>query len=157
MDWGSIIVAILGSGVFTALLNFWFDKQRQANEIEKLKRVKMNEDKLAIYKIVVDMFSECLSDIEQAFENESLSTYLLSENGRRFNQQRMKTYGYLCIYGSQESITAHEKLVKYIFDTLEGKIKGNWREMRENAMELLNTFRKDFDNESGSVKYTGNR
>jgi hypothetical protein len=157
MDWSSIIIAILGSGLLTTLLNFGFDRRRQANEIEKLKRIKMNEDKLDVYKLIVDNISECLNDIELAFNQKNMEDFLSSEKGRRFNEIRMKTYGYLCIYGTQKSVSAHEKLVEYILDTLQGKIDGNWHGMRENVMELLNEFRKDFDPKSEIVKYTGNR
>lgn len=157
MDWGSIAVAVLGSGLLTAILNFWFEHLRSKREIEKQKLIRMNEERMALYKQVVDTFAECVSLIEGAILSGNASNFLNTLQGQKFNETRMKTYGYLCIYGDQKAIDAHEDLVSYIFDVCEGHKQGDWKDMREIAMKLLNSFRKDFDPENKNVQYHGDR
>lgn len=157
----SIITAIAGSGIISSIitiaLNFWFDKARNKNEIEKQKFFKVNETKIQIHALVIDMMANCLSEIQEAFYKEDMKNFLNTDAGKRFNNLRMKTYGYISIYGSQESLTAHEKWVSYILDTVQGKINGNWNDMRDIVNEIINSFRKDFDPNSRPIEYIGNR
>lgn len=112
---------------------------------------------MKIHALVIDMMADCLSEIQEAFFEGDMRGFLNTDSGKRFNNMRMKTYGYISIYGSQESLTAHEKWVSYILDTVQGKIDGNWDDMRDIVTEIINSFRNDFDPNSKSIKYVGDR
>lgn len=147
------MTALLGSG----LLNIWFERNRELKEIQKQKNIRMNEDRLAVYRMVIDMFADILNDLETAFSQRDVQGFLESDKGRQFNRMRMQTFGYLCVYASQETINAHEELLEYIYDTAQERIDGNWEDMRVIAMKLLNCFRLDFDETASPVNYQGNR
>jgi hypothetical protein len=154
MDWTAILIAILGSGVLTTGLNFWFEKQRNEREVANQKNMRGFQDKLAIYRMIIDLIAEFLNDIAIYIEN---GTPISQEKIYHFNNLRMRTFGYLCIYADQEAIDAHEALIEYIYEVLEGSVEGEWAEVRNRAVRLLNSFRLDYDANLIPAEYNGNR
>ena len=143
MDWTAIIIAIIGSGIITTALNFWFEKQRNIREISNKKNMREFQDKLAIYRMIIDLIADFLNDVAIYIEN---GTPISQEKLYNFNNLRMRTFGYLCIYADQKAIDAHEDLIEYIYEVLEEKRKGEWSEVRGRVLNLLNAFRVDYDN-----------
>lgn len=143
MDWGSVLIAVITSGIITTVLNTYFERNRHDRQ-----------ERLVIYKLVVDIFSDFLNDFAYLKQH---NQPILPEKIVAFNKMRMQTYGYLCIYADQKSIDAHEECVEYIFEVLEGKTEYEWSEIRNRAMRLLNSFRIDYDSALFPAVYNGNR
>jgi len=154
MDWTAIIVAIIGSGILTTLINFWFEEKRHEREIANQKNMKGFQDKLAIYRMIIDLIADFLNDLNIYIVD---GTAIPKEKLYNFNNLRMRTFGYLCIYADQEAIDAHEDLIEYVYEVLEGSIKGEWPEVRKRALRLLNAFRMDYDENLIPATYNGNR
>ncbi len=146
----SILIA-LGSGLIGSLVTVFLSWRF---EVKKTKQIQIFQDKLAIYRLIIDYFADFITDIEAALRN---GQKIPREKYEAFDKMRVKTYGYLCLYGSQESINHHEELVAYIFDVVHGEREGEWSDMREIAMKMLNAFRKDCNDNIKEVSYQGDR
>lgn len=154
----SIIAPILAGGTISALINIGMEIHRHKKEIEKDKAMKGFNNKLDTYHKVVDLFSDFLHEINILIIDGKISDAVNVENEiAKFNKLRMRTYGYLCIYADQKTIDAHENLVEYIYDYLEGKIDADWETVRKKVMKLLNCFREDYDPKLTKANYNGNR
>lgn len=154
MSWETILIAVITSGIFTTALNFIFEKYRNDREIEKYKKQTSFQDKLAIYRMIIDLMADFLNDLDLYLVH---GKPIPEQKIYLFNNMRMRTFGYLCIYANQKSIDAHERLIEYIYEVLEGQSKGEWPEVRERAMALLNSFRSDYDAALPDATYNGNR
>lgn len=107
MDWGSIIIAILGSGLFTALLNFWFDKQRQVKEIEK---DKVMSQKKTYHQILFDSTksSEQKNTLERAWRARDFEIQL-------YWQRTLYFWGFITLsFFAYENADGVEKLLSII-------------------------------------------
>ena len=154
MDWNAILIAMIASGVLTTLMNLGFEKLRNDREIKKHRDLQGFNDRLVIYRLIVDMTSEILAEIVFCLQS---GQKLPHDKFIAFDKTRMKTFGYLCVYASQESIDAHERMIEYILDVVQGKNKGEWPEVRDRVIALLNTFREDYDSSLPKATYNGNR
>lgn len=154
MDWQAILIAIITSGIITTVINFYFEKLRNDREVQNQKNLRGFEDKLAIYRLVIDLIADFLCDFFTSLET---GVALPKEKLADFDKMRMRTFGYLCIYAEQESIDAHEHLIDYIYEVYEGKKNGEWPEVRDRALRLLNSFRIDYDPKLIPASYNGNR
>jgi hypothetical protein len=134
------------------------DIQRLKTELSLLQHRELtsHQEKINIYKIAIDMFSDFLFDLQTLFESPQNHT-LLNEKLISFERMRMKTYAILCIHASQDVIDAHENLVEIIIYTLEGKKQFNWEEIRGACMSLLNGARKDLGIMGDNIQYRGTR
>lgn len=154
MDWQAILIAVITSGIITTAMNFLFEKFRNDREVKNQKNLRGFEDKLAIYRLIIDQIADFLGDFVISIET---GVPLSQEKLAAFDKMRMRTFGYLCIYAEQESIDAHEHLIEYIYEVLEGAKKGEWPEVRNRALRLLNSFRIDYDPKLIPASYNGNR
>lgn len=154
MNWEGILIAVITSGIITTLMNFVFEKFRNDREIKNQKHLRGFEDKLEIYRLVIDLIADFLSDFVISLQT---GTPLPAEKVIAFDKMRMRTFGYLCIYAEQESIDAHESLIEYIYEVLEGANTGEWPEVRRRALRLLNSFRIDYNSLLPAASYNGNR
>jgi len=154
MDWTTLLAAILGSGVLSAVINVIFEKFRNDRELQGQRIMRGFEDKLTINRMIIDLIAEFLNDFNIYLET---GQPIAPEKLYAFNNLRMRTFGYLCIYADQKAIDAHESLIEYIYDVLEGNAEGEWSKVRERALDLLNAFRLDYDSKLLPAAYNGNR
>lgn len=118
------------------------------------KEFKGFQDKLAIYRMVVDLLSDFLSDLSYCHH---LNEEIPSPKIKDFDRLRMKSYGYISMLAPQSVIDAHEDLVEIVFDILEKKQEFDWVKIRVRCLALLNAVRIDLGLNSEPVVYNGNR
>lgn len=140
--------------------------QKNQAEIESIKadltsnnhrKLTSFHERLAIYKVVVDMFAEFLFDIQAHFISDR-QIPISHEKIIEFEKLRMRTFGYLALLASQDVINAHEKLVELILNVLEGGADFSWADIRNGCMNLINSSRKDLGLDNNVIiQYEGNR
>lgn len=154
MNWQDLLTVVLTSGVVTAGLNFYFEKLKNDKEAARQRNHRAFEDKLAIYRMVVDLHSNFLHDLQSFYID---GQQITPEKIKDFDKMRMKSYGYLAMLAPQDVMDAHEELVERIIATLEGTQEFNWAEIREKCLVMLNAARKDIGLDTATITYNGNR
>ncbi len=170
----AIILSLGGAGAVLLALSRWFgkiwaekilasDRAKYERELEELKAdlvknsqkdLKGFQDKLAIYRTVVDQFAEFLHDISMLFE---AGRAMQQEKFEMFNKLRMRTYGYLSMLAPQDVMDAHDGLVECLYTMIEGKIPFDWPTIREKCLLMLNAARRDLGLNPSPITYNGSR
>lgn len=137
------------------------ERANHENALEKLRSDLMREtthhlrainDKLAIYRMVVDLIIEVLGDFDR---NGSSRQPLNPDRMDHFNRQRMRVYGYLAMMTSQNIMDAQDNLMDYLLEVAFGNRDYIWGEVRELAINLLNEMRKDLKFDVSPISYNG--
>jgi hypothetical protein len=144
----------------TALEN---ENQRQLTEyktsfeIVRETYLKEHNDKLATYRMVVDVISELLANLGPLRSGQPLGNDVLD----RFNHGRLRAHGYLAMIAPQDVMDAYDQLTDRIFSVLEKNPPGfghdDWEQVRGCAYSLINKVRADVGIGKDAVEYRGKR
>ena len=116
------------------------------------KHLKGFQDRVAIYRMAVDIVADFLGDLDrylragQTFPDERLDT---------FNRMRMKAYGYLAMLASQRVMDAYDQLADHLLQIVGGQQSYEWEEVRRLALGLLNAVRVDIGLDPSPIQYNG--
>lgn len=123
-------------------------------ETYKEKHLKGFSDKLAIYRLVVDVIIDLLA----TFDMISVSGAPPSDAAARFdkfNRGRMQAYGYLCMLAPQSAIDAMDDLIDRLILIAHAQEPYSWPAIRGLALKLINEIRKDVGIDPSPIEYRG--
>lgn len=120
--------------------------------IFKDKHLREFNDKLATYRLVVDLVAELLGDFDKW---RATNQPLPSARYDMLNRERMKAYGYLGLLAPQLVMDALDGLFDHLLLIAQGKAAYEWAEVRERALVLLNAARRDVGLDASSISYNG--
>lgn len=130
-------------------------KQLQCDiDLVKERQQRGFSDKLEIYRLVTNIISDALADIDLASRNPA---NIPPDAYDRFNRSRLKAYGYLAMLAPQPVIDGFDNLVDHIFEIIEGRCKHDWAEIRRRALVLIAAIRADIGIDISPIHYKGNR
>lgn len=109
-------------------------------------------DKLATYRLIVDLVSEILGDFDHW---QTTRQPLLPERFDALNRARMKAYGYLAMLAPQAVMDALDALFDHLLQIANGKAPYHWATVRGHALVLLNEARKDVGIDHSPIEYKG--
>lgn len=125
-------------------------------EIHRETLLKSNNDKIAIYRLAVDIISEFLADIHKLPSDPKLAGEVLE----RFNRGRLKAHGYLAMHAPQSVMDEYDEMVDGIFGVVEKPSSDrfeDWKKLRIHAYKLLNAVRQDVAIDKSQIEYRGKR
>lgn len=118
----------------------------------KDKHLRGFHDKLATYRLVIDLVSEILGDFDIWRQtNQSLP----SARYDALNRQRLKAYGHMGLLAPQPVMDALDGLFDYLLLIAQGKAVYEWTEVRQRALVLLNEARRDVGLDVSPISYNG--
>lgn len=123
-------------------------------EIFKEKHLRGHHDKVAIYRLAVDVVVEILGDLDD-FEIHSAAKPNGRERLDKLNRDRMRTYGYTAMLAPQAVMDALDDLFDHLLLVIGGREKYEWPRVRELAIKLLNEIRKDVGFDISPITYNG--
>lgn len=109
-------------------------------------------DKLVAYRMVIDLVSEVLGDLDAA---RNTSRTLSPERKDATNRLRLKIYGYLAMMAPQNVMDAQDNLMDYLIEVINGKSNYDFGKTRSLAISLLNEMRKDIKIDVSPISYHG--
>lgn len=121
--------------------------------IFKDKHLRGFHDKLAVYRLVIDLVSEMLGDYDEA---RLTGQPFPMERRVELNRLRLKVYGNLALLAPQSVMDAQDSLMGYLLLIAAGKETYDWARVRELALNLLNEVRKDVGIDTSPIEYHGN-
>lgn len=169
------MIASIGAGgaIILALSNWlgkiWADriienkKHQLSSELEIIKRdlditkettLRFQNDKLHIYRSVIDVIASILAVLDAHLAGRLPS----DEAGARlheFNEQRIRIYGYLAMIAPQDVMDAQDKLIDNLLLVANGGAVYEWGQVRDNALALLNAIRVDVGIDKSPITYNG--
>jgi len=123
-------------------------------DIYKEKHLKGHSDKLAIYRLAVDIVADLLGDLDIT----KLAATPLPDALQRwdkFNRGRIKAYGYLAMLAPQNVMDAFDALFDFLIMVAHGQKPYDWSTVRQLALNLLNAVRKDIAVDTNPIEYKG--
>ena len=120
--------------------------------IFKDKHLRGFHDKLATYRLVIDLVSEILGDFDQWHATNQplpLSRY------DSLNKQRLRAYGYMGLLAPQPVMDALDGLFDHLLLIAKGQATYEWAEVRKRALVMLNAARQDVGVDASSISYNG--
>ncbi|MGF1733719.1 hypothetical protein [Photobacterium kasasachensis] len=181
MDWESVfklITAALASvGGATAIIfgasnklgKFWAqkileqEKNKLAAELEATKReldlakdklLSSHNDKVAIYRMVIDTVAEILSSFD-AWHEKEINAKESQQAFQSFNKSRIKLYGYLGMLAPQNVMDAQDRLIDHLLLVHHKNAPYDWCEVRELSIALINEVRQDMGIDTNPISYNG--
>ena len=126
-------------------------------ELDILKETAMRfqNDKIIIYRLVIDMVSRFLGALDAHYRR-GLSQPEAWESVDQFNQERIQVYGYLAMLAPQAVMDAQDRLVDNLILVTHGEVVYDWSVVRENALMMLNAVRDDIGIGDSHILYNGN-
>lgn len=109
-------------------------------------------DKLATYRMAVDLVAEILGDFDKAYDNGQL---LSPDKIDAHNRQRMRLYGYLSMVASQDIMDAQDRLIDHLLLIVHKQEDYVWKEVRALVLDLINQIRKDLKFDAAPIAYNG--
>jgi len=139
-----------------------FQNENQQNlaylqgEIDVLKETTLREhnDKLAIYRVAMELIAVLLVKLEMGMLQEREFT---QEDKEQFQIDRLKVYAQLALTAPQEIMDANDKLIDHIVAIIFDDEKSCWEELRGFSLDLVNAMRKDIGIDKSPVSYNGSR
>jgi hypothetical protein len=134
-----------------------------SNEIELVKRrldiatmshLREVQEKVAIYRSVVDLVAEMLGDFDRAHLDEKAFPDA-QERYDRFNKGRMKAYGYMAMFAPQPVMDAFDSIVDHLMLILSGNEPYEWKKVRVLAIRMINAIRQDVGLDKSPIEYRG--
>lgn len=129
---------------------------RLDNELEYIKHIKIDtrSNKLRYYQEILDLVADFLG---------MLDSFILGGIGKEeakiklheFNSCRIKTYGRLALFASQDVMNKHDILVDHLLLVSQDKMPYEWSVIREYAIDLINAMRRDIGENNQSISYNG--
>ena len=148
----------------SALDQFRLDISRQnerelselKSELEIYKEVTLKgfNDKIVIYRLVVDIISELLAELDFFKIHGELREGAI-DRYYEFNKNRVKAYGYLAMLAPQSVMDSFYVLLDHLLLVTSGQRNYEWAEVREFAITLLNEVRKDIGLDVSPIAYKG--
>lgn len=123
-------------------------------EIFKEQHLTGFHDKLETYREVINITSEIVAKFQSAAET---GAQLNADTILKFDNSRMKVYGYLALVSPQAVMDANDELADYVLSVINKEIKPEWTEFRDRAQVLLNEMRRDLGMGTGEIEYRGKR
>ncbi|WP_342315390.1 hypothetical protein [Lysobacter sp. FW306-1B-D06B] len=120
--------------------------------ITSAKRMRDAQDKMAIYRLVVDIVADILSDFDLSQDNTLPDA---RERFDRFNRGRMKAYGYMAMLAPQKVMDAFDEVIDHLLEIAQGTRNYHWPEVRELAIALVDEIRKDVGLDQDAIRYNG--
>lgn len=124
---------------------------------EKEYNVTKFQHKFETYKGFIEMIAEFIASLDKLkLEKKELELPIV----HTFNRSRLKIYGFLALVAPQTVMDAHDELIDFIMEILEGKHKYDsttFIEIRNKALCLVNCIRSDLELAEGKIKYQGKR
>ena len=129
------------------------DRLKSELTIQQEKHLKEHADKLAIYRLSVDIICDLLAD----FDLTLMSSKPPADMFDKFNRRRMKAYAYLAMMAPQGVMDAFDRLTDYLLAIIHGEKKHDWPTVRGAAIHLKNHIRIDFAIDNSPISYRGER
>lgn len=120
--------------------------------ITEEKHLKGFQDRVAIYRMAVDIVADFLGDLDRYLRD---GQAIPEERYDMFNRMRMKAYGYLAMLASQRVMDAYDQLADHLLRIVGGQQDYEWDEVRHLALELLNAVRVDIGLDPSPIQYNG--
>jgi len=120
--------------------------------IFKEKHLKGFNDKLQVYRLMIDIIAEVLGDFD------SFTTTGKPFPQERFdalNRARIRMYGYIGMIAPQAVMDAQDQSIDYLLQVAHGKQIYKWLTVREYGLVLINEIRKDIGIDINPISYNG--
>ncbi|MEM7680036.1 MAG: hypothetical protein AAF182_03430 [Pseudomonadota bacterium] len=132
------------------------DIEHIRNELDIFKQQHLTgfHDKTKIYRMVVDLVAEVLSNYDLAFH---ANVEMTLEQRDATNRTRMRVYGYLAIVAPEEVLDAYSDLSDFLMDVAGGKEQYHWPTVRKHILPLLSKMRQNLGFEKDEITYKGHR
>ena len=120
--------------------------------IFKEKHLKGFNDKIQIYRLMIDIVAEVLGDFD------SFTTTGKPFPQERFdalNRARIRMYGYIGMIAPQSVMDAQDQLIDYLLQVAHGQKSYEWLTVREYGLVLINEIRNDIGIDINPIKYNG--
>lgn len=120
------------------------------------KHLGAHRDKIDAYRKVVDVVAPLLA----AFDRFALGLCTLQELRSaigRFDEDRIRLYGYLALVAPQSVMDSQDALMDYLLGVFDGSQPGEWKKIRTLTLNLINEARKDVGIDSSPIEYRGPR
>jgi hypothetical protein len=130
--------------------------ERSKRELDFLKESRSNihNDKIAIYRKIIDMVAKLLANLDLHHAGRLQPTEGEHQYDQ-FNEQRMQVYGYLAMFAPQTVIDAQDRLIDHLILISNGHKAYIWSEVRELALSFINEVRQDVGIDKSAVQYKG--
>jgi hypothetical protein len=122
----------------------------------KQTELRIHSDKLTIYRAAVDIVADMVATLEK-YQTGSLNPVERNAATDRFYKSRLQLYGYLGMLAPQPVMDAQDAMMEFLLEVINGERAGNWTEMRNRALRLLNEIRKDVGIDKNAIEYRGSR
>lgn len=125
-------------------------------ELDFLKdsRSKIHNDKIGIYRGIVDMVAKLLA-IFDSMESSDTSDEEIKLQFHNFNEQRIRLYGYMAMFAPQAVIDAQDALIDHLLLVAQGRATYVWSDVRGLALSLINEIRSDVGVDKSRIVYNG--
>lgn len=123
-------------------------------DILKENTLRFQNDKIVIYRIVIDIVSRFLAALD-AHYRQRLPQPEAWARFDKFNEERMKVYGYLAMLAPQAVMDAQDRLIDNLLLVANGNATYEWHVVRENALMMLNAIRDDIGIGDNPIRYNG--
>ncbi|MGD9639413.1 MAG: hypothetical protein AB7U85_10245 [Alphaproteobacteria bacterium] len=120
--------------------------------IYKEQYLKGFNDKINIYRMVVDIVSEALGEFNAA---ELTKIPLNIKTLNQIDRLRIKAYGYLAMMAPQNVMDKQDVLMDYLLNVAYSNEKYDWKRTRAYSLDLLNEIRKDLKFDENPITYNG--
>ncbi|HEY0681069.1 MAG TPA: hypothetical protein VGD45_01935 [Steroidobacter sp.] len=136
---------------------------KTSNEIELVKRrldiattshLREVQEKIAIYRSVIDLVSEILGDFDRTYLDGKLSPDAQTRYDR-FNRGRMKAYGYMAMLAPQAVMDSFDAVVDHLMMIWNGSEPYEWTKVRTLAIAMINAIRQDIGLDKAPIEYRG--
>ncbi|MBW8041835.1 MAG: hypothetical protein FVQ85_17805 [Planctomycetes bacterium] len=114
-----------------------------------------HNDKIVIYRQVVDIIADLLTDINTAL---ATGNPLPLEVTLAFERRRLRIYGYLGMLAPQNVMDAYDQMIDYLLSVIiENSNIYQWETVRDLALNMLNQIRSDIGIDTSPIEYRGKR
>lgn len=123
-------------------------------DIFKEKHLRGHSDKIAIYRLAVDIIAEILGNLDYIHLTKRLPPNAFKKYDK-FNKDRIKAYGYLAMLAPQNVMDAFDTLFDHLILLTQGQEPYEWKKVRDLSISLLNEVRKDIGIDQSPIEYKG--
>lgn len=125
-------------------------------ELDFLKdsRTKIHDDKIGIYRGIVDMVAKVLASFD-AMETSGASDENIKLQFHSFNEQRIRLYGYMAMFAPQAVMDAQDALIDHLLLVAQRQTPYVWSNVRSLALSLINEIRSDVGIDKSRIDYNG--
>ncbi|GHF94027.1 hypothetical protein [Thalassotalea marina] len=116
--------------------------------------MRSHNDKIVIYRAVVDVVSKLLSTFDSV-QSGRTPIEQAAQAFDLFNEQRMQTYGYLAMLAPQSAMDAHDDFIDHLMKISGNEVGYEWAEVRELAIKFINEVRIDIGIDKTPISYNG--